>query len=399
MSQQEGGAGGAVVGWVLRDRGWSQERFGKAVGHGQSWVSQVMSGQRSPTFNAVVDALAKAGYDFVLVGGDSSKDGRSVRRRRFLIDIGTVAGLAPIGAAVPLVSGTPDLRDAEAVTALTRRYVALEQEIGGAAIFAPAVRVARRLMRQIDAGDALGVAHLSAAGWFFHEVGWLAYDSGRRPAAESFGSHALRLAEHAGDRRLQARACNLLSIARASAKDGLGAAKLARRGISAAQDDNALERTLLWARLARAEAKRGPEGASQAMKALQRAQEAAVDGRDTYEVVANRGIVLAELGRFTQASAALASAADIIGRMGEPRNRCIYLIRSAKVAVQQGELEESAKLVDQLLDEGRDITSARIDGHLHEWMALTASPRISSASSIRDARGRARDHLVLSAPA
>lgn len=394
MSQQTRSVVGAVVDWVLQTRGWTQARFAETVNVSPGWVSHVLKGRRSPEFEMIVDVLAQAGYCLVLVESDCSGDGRGVRRRRFLIDIGTV-GLAPVGAAIPLGSGTPDLGDAAAVTALTRRYVALEREIGGAVIFVPAARLARRLMHELEASDGVDAAYQRAVGGFLHQLAWLAYDSGRRPATDSYGSDALRLAEHTGDRLLQARACNVLSLAKAAAKDRLGAAEIARRGVAAARDDEAIsERTLLWARLARVEAARGPDRESYAMRALRRAQEAVVDDRSAYEVVANRGIVLAELGRFAEARTALAKAAEMIGCMGEPRNRCIYLARSAKVAVRQDELEEAADLIAQFLDEARDITSARVDSHLREWMKLTEPSRIATARSIRGARDRARDHLI-----
>lgn len=378
---------------VMSERRWSGRRLAMETRVSVGWVSNVLAGTRSPSFVKMMDVLARAGYRLVLVDEDMGAHGGNVRRRRFLIEVGAVAGAVPLGVAQPLSSGIDDLRDPEQVTAAARRYVRLERELGGGAAYVPAARIGQQLQRHLNSGR-VDAAYIRAVGWYHLEVAWLAYDSGEPKATHAYGKKALTLACRVDDLQLQARACNVLSLAATSAKDGFSAAALATRGLAAAHGDAESERTLLWARLARAEAVQGPKHERAALSALDHAHDAATDARQVYEAVANRGIVLADSGRLDQARRQLAEAAGLIGRLGEPRNRCLYIGRSARVAVRQGSLEEAADLVGQVLDEAADMNSARVDGHLREWMVLTSAPRIAAVANIRDARERVRDHLT-----
>ncbi len=285
-----------------------------------------------------------------------------------------------------------DLRTPEQVTAAAQHYVRLEREFGGGVAYGPVVRVAQQLVRRARS-ERVGIAYIRAVGWYTHETAWLAYDSGARQATRLYGSHALSFARQAGDRQLQARAYNMLSLAAASVRDGQSAAEFARRGIAAAHDAS-IERTLLWARLARAEAVQGREREVPAMQALDRAQEAANGPRDTYEAVANRGIVLEDMGRLAAADESLTEAAAIIGGLEEPRNRCLYIARAAKVAVRQGELGRATALVTQVLDEAEKIVSVRVDSHLAGWMALTTPRRIAAIPEVRVARERVSERVL-----
>src|SRR5206468_3790778 len=130
---------------VMDERGWSGRRLAKKTEVSVGWVSNVLAGKRSPTFNRMIEVLAAAGYRLLLVDSDMRAHAGYVRRRRFLIEIGTVAGTVSIGLAQPLSSGIDDLRDPEQVRAATRRYVMIEREIGGGAAYKPAARVGQRL--------------------------------------------------------------------------------------------------------------------------------------------------------------------------------------------------------------------------------------------------------------
>lgn len=306
------------------------------------------------------------------------------------MDLGTVLGASQLRVAMPLAGGG-ELRTADEVNAAAQRYVRLERELGGGVVYGPAVQVAQQLVRRVRS-EKVSTAYVRAVGWYTHETAWLAYDSGQRQVARTYGSHALTFARETGDRHLQARAYNLLSLAATSVRDGQSGAELAKRGIAATREADT-ERTLLWARFARAEAVQGRERESPAMWALDRAEAVAISRRDVYEAVANRGIVLAEMGRLVEARRSLAEAADIIGDLKEPRNRALYVARSAKVAVRQGELVEAASLATQVLDEAEGIVSARIDKHLAEWMTLTDPSRIAAVPEIRTVRERVSDRL------
>lgn len=385
------GALGAVLRSVMGQRGWPPRRFAEKTGADDSWVSRVLHRGQDAAFGRVMDVLNRAGFTLVLVDDPNGRDGGYVFRRRFLVDLGTIVGASRLRLAIPLASGA-DLHTAEEVTAAARQYVNLERELGGGVAYGSAVQVAQQLVRRVKS-ENVGAAYVRAVGWYTHETAWLAYDCGHRPATRFYGSHALSFARETGDRHLQARAYNLLSLAAIAVRDGQSGAELAQRGIAAAHKADT-EQTLLWARFARAEAVQGRERESHAMRALDRAQEAAGCPRDIYEAVANRGIVLEALGRFTEARDSLAEAADIIGELKEPRNRCLYVARSAKVAVRQGELIEAASLATQVLDEADEIVSARIDKHLAGWMALTEAPRIAAVPQIRAVRERIRDRVV-----
>ncbi|MGH3379449.1 MAG: hypothetical protein ACRDP6_32420 [Actinoallomurus sp.] len=377
----------------MGQRGWSQWRFAEEIGVDRSWVTRALIGERDPGFSKVVDALGRAGYKLVLVDDPSDGDGNNVRRRRFLVELGTVVGVSQLSVAVPLTYGAGDLRDASEVRAAAQRYVKLEREFGGGVVYGPAARVAQMLVRRVRS-ERVSAAYRQAVGWYVHEVAWLAYDAGQRRATRTYGSQALELARRTQDRPLQARAYNLLSLAATSVRDGKSGAEFARRGIAAARDGAEPDRTLLWARLARAEAAQGPERARLAMQALDHADAAAGGDRDVYEAVANRGIVLMQFGNLDEARKPLTEAGDIIGRLGEPRNRCLYVARSAKAAVRQSALEEAVFLIDQVLEEAAGIVSTRIDNHLREWMALTKPPHIAAVTDIREARDRVRDRLA-----
>jgi transcriptional regulator with XRE-family HTH domain len=385
---------GAVLRSVMAQRGWTQGRFAEETGVDDSWVSRVLRRGKDPAFGRVLEVLGRAGYTLVLVDDASSRDGSCVLRRRILMDLGTVLGASQLRVAMPLAGGS-ELRTAEEVNAAAQRYVRLERELGGGVVYGPAVRVAQQLVRRVRS-EKVSAAYVRAVGWYTHETAWLAYDSGQRGAARTYGSHALTFARKADDRHLQARAYNLLSLAATSVRDGQSGAELAKRGIAAAHEAGT-EQTLLWARFARAEAVQGSKRESPALRALDRAEELAVNRRDVYEAVANRGIILAGLGRHDEARKSLAEAADIIGDLKEPRNRALYVARSAKVAVHQGELVEAASLVTQVLDEAEEIVSARIDKHLAEWMTLTEPLRIAAIPEIRAVRERVRDRVPPSA--
>lgn len=381
---------GQVLQFLMDQRGWSRRQLAEQTGVNEQWASRVIHGHRDPAFSLVVDVLSRAGYTLVLVDDSPGVDGGCVRRRRFLLELGVVAGSSHLRFAVPL-GGNGELRTADEVTAAARWYVDLEREYGGGIAYGPAVRVARQLLQRVRS-EKVSTAYMQAIGWYTLETGWLAYDSGQRDAARIYGSHALRLGRTSRERRLQARAYNLLSLIATAVRDGRGAAELASRGIAAAHEAGA-EQTVLWARLARAAVIRGPAQASSAMRALDRADEAATGRRDVYEAVANRGIVLGSLGNLAEARTQLAEAADIIEELGEPRNRCLYVARSAKIAVQQGQLDEAASLANQALDEAAGIVSARVDRHLSEWMALTKPPRITAVRKIRETRERLNDRV------
>lgn len=338
-----------------------------------------------------MEMLNRAGYAVFLVDDANGEDGENVQRRRFLVDVGAVAGISNLRAAVALGDSDGDLRTAEQVTAAAQHYVRLERELGGGVAYGPAVRIAQQLIRRAKS-ERVGAAYIRAVGWYTHETAWLAYDSGARQATRHYASHALNCAREAGDRLLQARAYNLLSLVAASVRDGQSAAEFARRGVAAAREAGT-ERTLLWARLARAVAVQGRERESFAMQALDRAREAADSPRDIYEAVANRGIVLEGLGRLAKASEPLTEAADIIGDLGEPRNRCLYIARLAKVAVRQNEPVKAAALVTQVLDEAEKIVSTRVDSHLSGWMALTAPRCIAAIPEVRAARERVNERV------
>lgn len=378
---------------VMDERGWSGRRLARKTEVSVGWVSNVLAGTRSPTFNRMIEVLAAAGYRLLLVDSDMSAHAGYVRRRRFLIEVGAVAGTVSIGLAQPLSSGIDDLRDPEQVRAAARRYVMIEREIGGGAAYKPAARVGQKLLRYTRS-ERVGAAYAGAVGWYLLEVAWLAYDSGQRQATHAYGKRALEFACRTGDVRLQAQTYNLLSLAANSAKEGVAAAALARRGLAAAHGEAEPERTLLWARLARAEIAQAPRRDKAALLALDEARAAATGPREVYEAVANRGIVLADTGHLNQARGPLAEAAGLIGDLGEPRNRCLYIGRSAQVAIGEGSLEESATLINEILDEAAEMNSARVDGHLRKWMTLTNPSRIARVADIRAARERVRDHLA-----
>ena len=378
---------GTVLRFVMRDRGWSQTVFARETGVDPSWVSRALSGQRGTAFRFVVDLLSRAGYNLVLVSNAPTMD-----RRRLLVDLGAVFGAARLSVAIPMSDSPADLRSPEGVHAAVQRYVRTERDVGAGVVYAPAARTARELLRRIGT-EKTAPDYARAVGWYMHETAWLAYDAGDRHATCFYATHALEQAQEVGDLRLQARAYNVLSLVATASGNGSSGAETARRGINAARDDGAPERTLLWVRLARAEAVQGRGHEALAMRALGKAEDAITGDRDVYEVVANRGIVLAQLGRFAQARAPLAEAADLIAGMGEPRNRCIYLARSANAAVQHGAFDEGADLIRRVLAAAPDIVSTRVDSQLAKWIRLTARPSTMTAADVQDARDRIRDYL------
>ena len=340
-----------------------------------------------------MDLLARAGYKLVLVPDTSAVDGGCVDRRRLLIDLGAVFGAARLSVAIPMSDSAADLHSPEGVTAAVQRYVQTEREVGAGVVYAPAARTAQQLLRRLKTASS-SPDYARAVGWYMHETAWLAYDVGDQHATCFYATHALEQAQKVGDLQLQARAYNVLSLVATAARNGSCGVESACRGIKAAHGDAAPERTLLWVRLARAEAVQGRGHEALAMRALGRAEDAVTSDRDDYEVAANRGIVLAQLGRFAQARAPLAQAADLIAGMGEPRNSCIYLARSASVAVRQGALDEGADLIRQVLKTAPDIVSARIDSHLATWIRLTDEPSTAAVADVQDARDRIRDYLA-----
>ena len=243
---------GAALRSVMGDRGWSQGDFARETGVDPSWVSRALSGRRGRAFGFVMDLLARAGYKLVLVPNTSAVDGGRVDRRRLLIDLGAVFGAARLSVAIPMSDSAADLHSPEGV----QRYVQTEREVGAGVVYAPAARTAQQLLRRLKTAPS-SPGYARAVGWYMHETAWLAYDVGDQNATCLYATHALEQAQEVGDLQLQARAYNVLSLVATAARNGSSGVESACLGIRAAHGDAAPERTLLWVRLARAEAVQG----------------------------------------------------------------------------------------------------------------------------------------------
>jgi hypothetical protein len=279
---------------------------------------------------------------------------------------------------------------------LLKLFGRLDDELGGDGLYPPLARYVARVAATAahDPGDGLpAFARLSQM------AGWLALDADRHGAARRHLTAAVYAAHEAGDTDLAASALAYLSLQETYRGRPGPALSLARTALDGAADPTPLTRTMLGARLARAQAGLGDRDSclrtldrmrADFDRAGDRDEPAWLSYVDLVEVTAQAGACHLDLGMTDDAAATLAEAVTLLERRAphRVRDRVHYLARLAACQLTAGEVDQACQTAAEAAALGDAVGSSRVAGRLAAFAGRLAP--FAAVPAARDFRERFR---------
>lgn len=327
-------------------------------------------------------------------------------------DVSVLLGL--VGHRIPLVRGTAGglgVAPLESMSLnrtadlLLRLFLHLDDELGGDALYVPLSHYVERMAGSVERDPADG---LVGFGQLSQMAGWLALDANQQAAARRYFTSTVYVAHEADQPALAASALAYMSLQESYRGRPGPALSLAQTALdSAAGAMTPLTSTMLYTRLARAQACLGREAACR--HALDDARRAFAGSNidadeepvwvsyvDAIELAAQEGACFLELGMIAEATRALTEAIRLLRDLAPQRvrDRVHYLTRLATCQLADEEIEEACHTASKALSLSSAIRSPRVVQRLAEFdQRLTA---FAANSAVREFRAALRETTVAS---
>ncbi|MEY9847740.1 tetratricopeptide (TPR) repeat protein [Streptacidiphilus sp. BW17] len=351
-----------------------------------------------PTQQVVLEAmlgvpLEEMGFD---VPPQRRTTGEEVQRRQFVIDVAAVAGAAVLPRPGGRRVGASDVeRLRETAVGLYR----IDHTQGGAAARAHAVRLLGRIDRNLTQGSYLervGRELHALVGTVHSHLAWLDHDGGQPAAARAACTEALASARLVGDRLLEIRALDALSLLAVEQGRPWEAVAASRASGDLARTAGARVRTIVSLRQARALGTAGDHAAARrALTQALRWQERSDTDTDAPAWTAYSGqreVDYATAAWYVDAGHpghAVPFLRSVLAQLsdGYSRNRALYRARLAEVLLAAGEVEEACAEAISSAEAAQGMTSARLAERLRT--VATVAEQVDTAAA-RDCVERLR---------